>query len=572
MAAAAMNRTYLEILREIFPRTNEHMIQNIIEIVERENPNDVFEGKIENMINLLSGDGAAGPMPNVDNVSNSLFSNLTSIFPDVDEDYLHEYVAYKPPFYDIEDAIGELSMRDLPTKNPDPTIITEQLKAALPNADPSYLHNEACRLAKLPLHQEALDEFLGTAIRDHNYPTMQDYLKNKKHKEEVATYKDNFNLQKFLQTFPDPIETFTGKNRLSGLDDNSTDSDEKYALNFLYNSYTRIRRKYIDLVFKYEKKDLVAVCNRLDKLHNSLLRPRPAENEAEDSTNVTLLQMISFLKYRKQIERELKLKNEAYRHAKEEARKFNLFETCQCCFDDELIPEEIYFCMRGCSFCKDCVKKGVEVGVGKGDTRFLCMADCDSEFSLQTLQMVLPNKLFERLAQKIASEEIRKANVDGLEVCPFCDFATILPDEDKIFKCENPECLKESCRQCKHESHVPKRCNEIEYDEDVRRRTYIENKMTEALTRTCVNCKKSFVKSNGCNKMTCVCGAKMCYLCGEAVNDYSHFREGGRCPLFTNDVQINLQRVIKGAQQAKSDLGDVEIKFDPALNIQEFFF
>ncbi|CAG9836615.1 unnamed protein product, partial [Diabrotica balteata] len=256
---------------------------------------------------------------------------------------------------------------------------------------------------------------------------------------------------------------------------------------------------------------------------------------------------ISFLKYRKQIERELKLKNEAYRHAK----------------------EEVYFCIKDCPFCKECVKKGVEVGVGRGDTRFPCMADCDSEFSLQTLQMVLPNKLFERLAQKIASEEIRKANVDGLEVCPFCDFATILPDEDKIFKCENPECLKESCRQCKHESHVPKRCNEIEYDEDVQRRTYIENKMTEALTRTCVNCKKSFVKSNGCNKMTCICGAKMCYLCGQAVNDYSHF--GDRCALFSNDVEINLQRVLKGAQQAKNDLGNVEIKFDPALNIQEFF-
>ncbi|XP_072385345.1 uncharacterized protein [Diabrotica undecimpunctata] len=568
MAEAQINRSYLEILREIFPRTNEHMIQEIIEIVERENPDDVFEGKIENMINLLSGDGATGPMPNVDIVANNLFSNLISIFPDVDEDYLHQYVNNKPTFFDIEDAIGELSMCDLPSKKSDPIIITEQLQAALPNADPSYLQNEACRLAKLP--QEALDQFLGEAIIDHNYPTMQDYLKNKKHKEEVANYKDNFDLRKFLETFPDPIETFTGKNRPSCFDENSTESDEKYALNFLYNSYTRIRRKYIDLVFKWEKKNLVAVCNRLDTLHNSLLRPRPIEN-GEDSTNITLLQMISFLKYRKQIERELKLKNEAYRHAKEEARKFNLFETCQCCFDEELIPEEIYFCMKDCPFCKECVKKGVEVGVGRGDTKFPCMADCDSEFSLQTLQMVLPNKLFERLAQKIASEEIRKANVEGLEVCPFCDFATILPDEDKIFKCENPECLKESCRQCKHESHVPKRCNEIEYDEDVQRRTYIENKMTEALTRTCVNCKKSFVKSNGCNKMTCVCGAKMCYLCGQAVNDYSHFGDA-RCALFSNDVEINLQRVLKGAQQAKNDLGNVEIKFDPTLNIQEFFY
>lgn len=44
-------------------------------------------------------------------------------------------------------------------------------------------------------------------------------------------------------------------------------------------------------------------------------------------------------------------------------------------------------------------------------------------------------------------------------------------------------------------------------------RTYIETKMTEALIRNCYSCKKPFLKVDGCNKMTCACGAKMCYLC-----------------------------------------------------------
>lgn len=86
------------------------------------------------------------------------------------------------------------------------------------------------------------------------------------------------------------------------------------------------------------------------------------------------------------------------------------------------------------------------------------------------------------LAHTIQMQEVQKADIPGLEYCPLCSNWAMIPDpDDKIFHCE--ACNKESCRECKHEAHVPKRCNEIEYDEDVKMRTYIENKMTEALVR-----------------------------------------------------------------------------------------
>jgi TRIAD3 protein (E3 ubiquitin-protein ligase RNF216) len=39
------------------------------------------------------------------------------------------------------------------------------------------------------------------------------------------------------------------------------------------------------------------------------------------------------------------------------------------------------------------------------------------------------------------------AEIDGLECCPYCPYAVIVDNpDDKIFRCLNPECMKETCR------------------------------------------------------------------------------------------------------------------------------
>lgn len=192
---------------------------------------------------------------------------------------------------------------------------------------------------------------------------------------------------------------------------------------------------------------------------------------------------MAYLHHKKEIKEFLKWKDENYKQARIEAEANGLLQTCKCCFDETLLPEECYFCKKGCTFCKECVKLGAETVIGNNELVFPCLADCSSEFSIPTLQMVLDSVVFSRMAQRKQMEEVKRANIEGLETCPYCDFSNIPAENDKIFKCLNPDCMKETCRECRHIAHIPLRCNEIEYDEDVKMRTYIENKMTEALLR-----------------------------------------------------------------------------------------
>ena len=172
-------------------------------------------------------------------------------------------------------------------------------------------------------------------------------------------------------------------------------------------------------------------------------------------------------------------------------------------------------------------------------THLTCLGQCDENFALSTLQKALKANIFSKWLKRIQIAEIENAGLnEGLdffeiEQCPFCPFATIMdtkPDQDKLFKCRNPECSKESCRLCNQISHIPNECEGVETKPEVLKRTTMENLMTDAVIRKCWKCSKPFIKKGGCNKMTCVCGAEMCYLCNKPVKDYSHFYGQGGEP------------------------------------------
>ena len=101
------------------------------------------------------------------------------------------------------------------------------------------------------------------------------------------------------------------------------------------------------------------------------------------------------------------------------------------------------------------------------------------------------------------------------------------------FTCQSRHCGRSSCISCSkawNDIHI---CHESSL---MALRTQVELAMSLAIKRTCPRCNTSFVKSSGCNKLTCVCGYQMCYVCRKDIGSgegYRHFCEhfrpnGGR--------------------------------------------
>ena len=98
------------------------------------------------------------------------------------------------------------------------------------------------------------------------------------------------------------------------------------------------------------------------------------------------------------------------------------------------------------------------------------------------------------------------------------------------FQCQSSTCGRASCVQCGAAWHDPHQC----YSSLLTSlRLTLERATTDAIKRTCPVCNLSFVKTVGCNKLVCLCGYRMCYLCRQRIdaNDgYKHFCQHFRDP------------------------------------------
>ncbi|EDO43053.1 predicted protein [Nematostella vectensis] len=206
---------------------------------------------------------------------------------------------------------------------------------------------------------------------------------------------------------------------------------------------------------------------------------------------------------------------------------------CGCCYCDVAF-EDMVQCLDGHLFCENCLMNYAKESVfGQGKATLMCMtSECNSSFPLSQLKKTLPENILSKYEDRLQEEALSLAEMEDLVRCPSCEFAAVLPSGNKVFKCLNQKCGKETCRHCKENwsDHFGLKCSEIEKKGEKDLRISYEERMTMAKIRKCHKCGCEFTKSDGCNKMTCRCGTTQCYVCRKPGISYNHFCQHARDP------------------------------------------
>jgi TRIAD3 protein (E3 ubiquitin-protein ligase RNF216) len=231
---------------------------------------------------------------------------------------------------------------------------------------------------------------------------------------------------------------------------------------------------------------------------------------------------------------QLKLKHEVNRKGisstSELAKLVNPKVECSCCCDEKSI-ENFGHCTDGHLICKVCIKTHAENTIYQNLSCKIKCIDCNEKcmgtFTEETIQNIVDERTMIEYRNLKKLEEINELCVEDINIklCQHCGAGTDIGETSgqELLVCM--ECFKDTCLKCNQIDHPGKECYSLG-NINRGKRQMIEDKMTDALILKCNNCRTSLVKTEGCNKVTCVCGTHNCYMCKQLITKsvgYSHF-------------------------------------------------
>ncbi|GLB33410.1 hypothetical protein LshimejAT787_0102940 [Lyophyllum shimeji] len=186
-------------------------------------------------------------------------------------------------------------------------------------------------------------------------------------------------------------------------------------------------------------------------------------------------------------------------------------DICPICYDTVSHPVKL-----GCKhvYCTACIRHYLTSAAESKIFPVACMgneAHCKILLSIPLIQRFLLPQQYEHLVN-VAFSTYLDHHPRDFKYCTTPDCTQIYRANTKtMLKC--PSCFAEVCSSCHEEAHEGMTCEERRA-----RKTQEEEQLNEywAMThgaKRCPSCRVWIEKTEGCNHMTCRCGAHVCWIC-----------------------------------------------------------
>ncbi|KAJ7349090.1 hypothetical protein DFH08DRAFT_135444 [Mycena albidolilacea] len=199
--------------------------------------------------------------------------------------------------------------------------------------------------------------------------------------------------------------------------------------------------------------------------------------------------------------------------------------SCPICYDEIAHPVTL-----GCdhAYCMGCLRHYLSTAA---DTFPLaCLgneATCETPIPIPTIERFLPASQFQQLLEMAFLRHVEQ-HPQEFKYCKTPDCSQVYRRSALATAVTCPSCFFVVCSSCDEEAHEGMSCEEkrVQSDPGEQERRNDEWARANGVKR-CPTCAVWIEKTEGCNHMTCKCGAHLCWICVRVFDEdqiYAHLR------------------------------------------------